>query len=152
MSVHGSVIFRHFLKEVDKSRNIRKYFDSCLDHSCYFAEVVFLFQHLFHIRKRFFIKRIGVHFLNIFPVHPAQLCNIKHCRRFTDMMIVKCLHQFLKRIDFSVFLGAPSEKSHKIHNSFRQKSLIYQVLIRRMSGTLAQLLMFLICYQRAVSV
>ena len=150
MTVHGSIVFRHFLEEIDQIRNIREHFDPCLHHGSDLVEIIVSLQDFLHIGKRFLIECVRIHFLNIFSVHPAQLRDIEHCRRFADVVIVKRLHKFRKSIDLSVLLGAPAQKSHEVHNSLRKESLLHQILVGGMTGTLAQLLVLLVGDQRAV--
>ena len=150
MAVHGGIIFRYFLKEVDQSRNVRECFDSGLYHSCNLLEVVVFLQNFFHIRKCSLIEFIRIHFLDILTIHPTKFRNIKYCRRFIDMMIIKCLYQFIQCKDLSVVRRTPSEKCHIVDDRFWNKSLIKQVFIRGMSTTFGKLLVCLICDQRTM--
>ena len=118
MAVHGGIIFRYFLKEVNQSRNVRECFDSGLYHSCNLLEVVVFLQNFFHIRKCSLIEFIRIHFLDILTIHPTKFRNIKYRRRFIDMMIIKYLYQFIQCKDLSVVRRTPSEKCHIVDDRF----------------------------------
>ena len=74
------VVFRNFLEEVDQCRDIRECLDSCLNHSCDFAEVVVSFEDLLHVWKCFLVEFFRIHFFDVLAVHPAEFGDIKDCR------------------------------------------------------------------------
>ena len=152
MGVHRYIIFRHLLEEVDKIRNIRKYLDPGLYHSGDLFQIDIPGNGLLDIRKRHIIELVKVHGFHIFAVHPAKLLDVKYCRRFAHVMIVKHFHQLFQRKDLPVVLGAPSQERHIVYDSLCQESLLYQIFIRRMAGTFTQFFMLLIGDQRTVHV
>ena len=133
MSVQRILILRYLLEEIE---NLRKGLNSGLNHSCNLSEIILFCQYLLYIRKCFLTEFLWIHGFNVFAVHPFHLHHVKNCRRFADVMIVKSLHQFFQGIDLPVLCRAPSQQSYKIHHSLCQKSLVNQILIGRVTGTL----------------
>ena len=150
MGIHSCIIFRHLLKEVNKIRNIREYLDPGLHHSGNFLQINIPGNGPLDIRQSHFIKLVKVHGFHIFPVHPAKFLNVKYCRRFAHVMIVKHFHQFFQRKDLPVVLRAPAQESHIVYNGLCQESLLYQIFIRRMAGTFAQFFVLFVGDQRAM--
>ena len=67
-------------------------------------------------------------------------------------MVVKLLHQFLEGEDLPVAVGGPSQKSDEIDDRLRYKSLFDQILIGGVAAALGQLVVILVCDQRAVDI
>ena len=80
MCVHCYIIFRKLLEKVNVIRNIRENLNSCLHHSCDLFQIQILFDHSADIGLCHLIETVKVHGLNVFAVHPAQLCHIKYSR------------------------------------------------------------------------
>ena len=66
------------------------------------------------------------------------------------MMIVELLHQLLQRKNLFCSVRAPAKKGNEINDCLRQKSLLDQIFVRRMTAAFRQFLMFFIRNQWAV--
>ena len=87
------------------------------------------------------------------PFIHFQFIDIKNCRRFAHMMIIKRLYQLRKREDLAVICGITSQaEPHSLHYSLCQKALIDEVFIRRMTASLGKLLVLLVGDQRTMAV
>ena len=80
MSIHSCVILRKSFKEINMAFDIGEYLDSCLYHGSDLFQIQILFDHSADIGLCHLIETVKVHGLNVFAVHPAQLCHIKYSR------------------------------------------------------------------------
>ena len=96
MGIHGNIIFRHLLKEIDQLRNIREYFNPGLHHGSDLLKVNVSCNGFLDIGLRHIIELVKVHSLHILSVHPPKLLYIKDCRRLAHMTVVKSFYQFLQ--------------------------------------------------------
>ena len=84
---------------------------------------------LFDIRKRHIIESIRIHSLEVFTVHPLELCIVKYRRALAHLRIIKLPDELIKAHYLNVIFGRPSEKRNKIDYSLGDKSLLDKILI-----------------------
>ena len=68
------------------------------------------------------------------------------------MVVIKILYQLLQTENLAVVCRTPSQKRYIIYNCLRQKSLLDQILIGRVTASLAELLVLLIGDQRTMDI
>ena len=137
MTIHGCIILRQFLKEINLLADIREYLDPRLDKRCDLPEVIWLCNHFLDIRLCHAIESVKIHGFQIFSIHPFQLHDIEHGRRLAHMAIVERLHQFLKREYLLIVGRAPAQQGYIVYHCLLDESLIDQILVGRVPAALA---------------